>query len=55
MFLILLLLSGILNSLAMMSLLFSMVAKGILLRAYNQGRTSPASSVFVQNIVNREG
>ena len=55
MFLILLLLSGILNSLAMMSLLFSMVAKGIIPRAYNQGRTSPASSFFVQSIVNMEG
>ena len=55
MFLILLLLSGILNSLAMMSLLFSMVAKGIIPRAYNQGRTSPALSFFVQSIVNMEG
>ena len=29
-----------------------MVAKEIMPRAYNQGRTSPASSFFAQSIVN---
>ena len=43
------LLSGIFNSFAIMSLLFTMVAKEIMPRAYNRGRTSPASSFFAQS------